>query len=245
VTDGDLVVRVQARAESNLFWRHLGVSVVDAKPGWVRLRVPVRDDIKNASGAPVHGGVYSALVDMAVGGALGTLNEASEGGVGQTTLDLNVISTFLLIKHSAEPLAASGRGSFVGVSSHAGRDTFRFMGAYGAGKAGLDMMVRVAADELGGRGIRVNSVRPGLTRREAPSPIFGNDEIMHTYREQTPLVRSGVVDDCSYAVRYFAGAGSAWTTGQCLTIDGGMELRGAPDLLPAMSRFRELTEDHP
>src|SRR6185503_17674515 len=87
---GDLVARVQARAESNLFWRHLGVSVVDAKPGWVRLRVPVRDDIKNASGAPVHGGVYSALVDMAVGGALGTLNEASEGGVGQTTLDLNV-----------------------------------------------------------------------------------------------------------------------------------------------------------
>ena len=90
MTDGDLVARVQARAESNLFWRHLGVSVMDAKPGWVRLRVPVRDDIKNAPGAPVHGGVYSALVDMAVGGALGTLNEASEGGVGQTTLDLNV-----------------------------------------------------------------------------------------------------------------------------------------------------------
>ena len=66
------------------------MTVVDAKPGWIRLRVPVRDEIKNAAGAPVHGGVYSALVDMAVGGALGTLNEASEGGVGQTTLDLNV-----------------------------------------------------------------------------------------------------------------------------------------------------------
>ena len=71
MTDGDLVARVQARAETNLFWRHLGVSVVDAKPGWVRLRVPVRDDIKNAAGAPVHGGVYSALVDMAVGLTLG------------------------------------------------------------------------------------------------------------------------------------------------------------------------------
>ena len=90
MTDGDILARVKARAETNLYWRYLGVSVVDAKPGWVRLRVPVRDDIKNAPGAPVHGGVYSALVDMAVGGALGTLNEASEGGVGQTTLDLNV-----------------------------------------------------------------------------------------------------------------------------------------------------------
>jgi uncharacterized protein (TIGR00369 family) len=90
VTAADLLARVQARAEANLYWRHLGVTVVDAKPGWVRLRLPVRDVIKNAEGAPVHGGVYSALVDMAVGGALGTLSEASEGGVGQTTLDLNV-----------------------------------------------------------------------------------------------------------------------------------------------------------
>ena len=90
MTDADLLARVQARADANLYWRYLGVSVVDAKAGWVRLRVPVRDEIKNAAGAPVHGGVYSALVDMAVGGALGTLNEASDGGVSQTTLDLNV-----------------------------------------------------------------------------------------------------------------------------------------------------------
>jgi uncharacterized protein (TIGR00369 family) len=90
MTDDDVLARVRARAEANLYWRYLGVSVVDAKPGWIRLRVPVRDEITNAAGAPVHGGVYSALVDMAVGGALGTLHEASEGGVGQTTLDLNV-----------------------------------------------------------------------------------------------------------------------------------------------------------
>ena len=90
MSDADLLARVQARADANLFWRHLGVSVVEAEPGRVRLRVPVRDEIKNATGAPVHGGVYSALVDMAVGGALGTLHEESEGGVGQTTLDLNV-----------------------------------------------------------------------------------------------------------------------------------------------------------
>ena len=90
MSDDDVLARVRARAEANLYWRYLGVTVVDAKPGWIRLRVPVRDEITNAAGAPVHGGVYSALVDMAVGGALGTLNEASEGGVGQTTLDLNV-----------------------------------------------------------------------------------------------------------------------------------------------------------
>ncbi len=86
----DLLARVRDRAHTNLFWRHLGIEVDAADAGWVRLRVPVRDELRNAPGAPVHGGVYSALVDTAVGGALSTLHEAAEGGVGQTTLDLNV-----------------------------------------------------------------------------------------------------------------------------------------------------------
>lgn len=86
----DLLERVRDRARTNLFWRHLGIEVDEAGAGWVRLRVPVRDELRNAAGAPIHGGVYSALVDTAVGGALSTLHEAAEGGVGQTTLDLNV-----------------------------------------------------------------------------------------------------------------------------------------------------------
>jgi acyl-CoA thioesterase len=90
MTTDDLLEAARERARTNLFWRYLGIEVVDAKPGWVRLSVPIRDEIRNAAGAPVHGGVYSALVDTAVGGALSTLHEASAGGVGQTTLDLNV-----------------------------------------------------------------------------------------------------------------------------------------------------------
>jgi len=84
------LARVRERAWSNLFWRHLGIEVDEAGDGWVRLRVRMRDELRNAAGAPIHGGVYSALVDTAVGGALSTLHAAAEGGVGQTTLDLNV-----------------------------------------------------------------------------------------------------------------------------------------------------------
>ncbi|HKZ08932.1 MAG TPA: PaaI family thioesterase [Methylomirabilota bacterium] len=87
---GDLLASVRERAHANLYWRTLGVQVEDARAGWVRLRVPARDELRNAAGAPVHGGVLSALVDMAVGGALSTLHAEAAGGVGQTTLDLNV-----------------------------------------------------------------------------------------------------------------------------------------------------------
>ena len=102
----DPLATVRERTQANLFWRHLGVEVEDAKPGWVRLRVPLSDALRNAAGAPVHGGVLSALVDMAVGGALATLHAAAEGGVGQTTLDLNVS---FLGAGSGDALFAEGR----------------------------------------------------------------------------------------------------------------------------------------
>ena len=102
----DPLAAIRARCEENLYWRHLGVAVEDAKPGWVRLRVDVRDELRNAAGAPVHGGVMSALVDMAVGGALGTLSDAAAGGVNQSTLDLNVS---FLAAATEGPIFAEGK----------------------------------------------------------------------------------------------------------------------------------------
>jgi uncharacterized protein (TIGR00369 family) len=68
----DLLASVRERARANRFWQSLGIEVEAAGEGWVKLRVPVRDDLRNAVNAPVHGGVLAPLVDAAVGGALGT-----------------------------------------------------------------------------------------------------------------------------------------------------------------------------
>ena len=102
----DPLAAIRARTQDNLYWRYLGVAVEDAKPGWVRLRVDVRDELRNGAGAPVHGGVMSALVDMAVGGALGTLSDAAAGGVNQSTLDLNVS---FLAAATEGPIFAEGK----------------------------------------------------------------------------------------------------------------------------------------
>lgn len=86
----DLLTSVRERARANRFWQFLGIEVEAAGEGWVKLRVPVRDELCNAAAAPVHGGVLATLVDAAVGGALGTYGAAAAGGVDQATLDLNV-----------------------------------------------------------------------------------------------------------------------------------------------------------
>jgi acyl-CoA thioesterase len=89
-SDPRLLAVARERAAENNYWRHLKIEVTDAGVGWIRLRIPVRDEIRNADGAPVHGGAIASLLDAAVGGALSTLHEASEGGTGQVTLDLNI-----------------------------------------------------------------------------------------------------------------------------------------------------------
>jgi len=147
----------------------------------------------------------------------------------RATLDLNVIGTFLTLKHAAPLLAASGAGSFVGISSHAGLDTFRFLGAYGAAKAGLDMVVRVAADELGPARVRVNSVRPGIIANELMAAITAGGPVLDSYLENIPLHRVGTVDDVGALARFLIGPESSWITGQCISVDGGQSLRKGAD----------------
>jgi NAD(P)-dependent dehydrogenase (short-subunit alcohol dehydrogenase family) len=175
------------------------------------------------------------------------------GGVGRTTMapmlayraeeiagdvDVNVVSAWLLVQHAARAMIPTGGGAIALVSSHAAAVSFRLLGSYCATKAGLEAFARVAADELGGHGVRVNVVRPGLTRREAASPIFGDGEMEQRYAERTPLIRPGVADDSAHALRHLVGPESSWTTGQCLTVDGGLTLRGAPDMEPVVRRTR-------
>ncbi len=171
----------------------------------------------------LHGVVASA------GGSLhmGPLVLADADAV-RATLDLNIMGTFLTLKHSA-PLLAGTQGSFVGVSSHAGLDTFRFLGAYGAAKAGLDHLVRVAADELGPSRVRVNSVRPGIIDNELMQGITGGGPVLDSYLEEIPLHRVGRVEDVAELVRFLVGPESSWITGQCISVDGGQSVRKGAD----------------
>lgn len=145
-------------------------------------------------------------------------------------LELNVVGTFLTIKHAAPVLARSGGGSIVAISSIAGCLTHRQMGPYSASKAALEMLVRNAADELGPWAIRVNAVRPGLVPSDASSPLAAHEPTRTDYLAQMPLGRLGTTDDIVAAVLFFAGPDTTWVTGQCLSVDGGHSLRRGPDL---------------
>ncbi len=150
-------------------------------------------------------------------------------------VDANVRPVYLFLKYAGQAMVRAGSGSFVAISSTAAVFSARYLASYSAGKAAVDQLVRVAANELGPLGIRVNSVQPGMTRTPATAAAFDNPKMMAAFLAEQPIGRHGEVDDIAQAVRYFAGPESSWVTGQLLTVDGGNTLRSFIDyqkLLP-------------
>jgi NAD(P)-dependent dehydrogenase (short-subunit alcohol dehydrogenase family) len=103
------------------------------------------------------------------------------------------------------------------------------MSAYCVGKAGIEMLAKVAADELGASNIRVNAVEPGLVATDLVAFITAGGPLLDDYLQQMPVSRVGTVDDIAAAVRFLAGPESSWMTGEMLAVDGGHHLRRGPD----------------
>ncbi|HEX4391736.1 MAG TPA: SDR family oxidoreductase [Mycobacterium sp.] len=173
-------------------------------------------------------------VDIAVNvvgsaSAFGPILRAKSADLEQT-MRQNVSSAFHVIKHAGASMVRAGGGSIVAVSSMQATETAPLMSFYCAAKAGLEMMCRVAADELGQSGVRVNLVRPGLTKNGRDGHLSENEAVLAAYYDQQPIRRVGETTDIANAIRFLAGPESDWTTGTSLTVDGGTSLRRFPDL---------------
>jgi NAD(P)-dependent dehydrogenase (short-subunit alcohol dehydrogenase family) len=161
----------------------------------------------------------------------------------RSVLEVNVVGAFNTIQAAADTMRTTG-GSIIAISSIAGVLGGRFRAAYASSKAALDMLVRSAADELGGFGIRINSIRPGIVESEATAMMFEHmPHIIDDYKRNMPLGRVGEPEEVGDAVVWLAGTESSWVTGQNIAVDGGHTLRRAPDLEPAI-RARLVDEDY-
>jgi len=177
-----------------------------------------------AGGAGLHWAVLSAGT-----GTMGPVI-ATPRSEWERVMATNLTGTFLALKHAAPAIAAAGGGAIVAISSIAGPLTHPYMAPYCVSKAGLETLVRNAADELGRAGVRVNAIRPGLVRTELADPLLSDEQVVADYLAQMPLGRIGETDDVGSAIRFLCGPESSWITGQVLGVDGGHTLRRGPDI---------------
>ncbi len=214
---------------------------------WVRCDVADEDQVAAAVEAArrPRGGLHVVVASAGTGWVAPVIATPVE--VWDSVIATNLRGVFLTIKHGGTEISRSGGGAIVAVSSLAGSVTHRFMSAYCASKAGLDMLVRVAADELGPAGVRVNSVQPSLVDTDLVEVLTADRRIVDDYLSQMPVSRVGEVDDIAAAIRFLAGPEAGWITGVNLAVDGGHHLRRGPDYEPLVRAMygHDVTEAHP
>ena len=137
------------------------------------------------------------------------------------TLALNLTAIFYSVRAAAKHMGEGGR--IVNVSSIASQDIFEGSGHYSAAKAGVNMLTRTLANELGPR-IRINAVLPGFVPTEVMMAAMKmtDDDLPELQKSlNLPAGRLGTPEDLGAAVLYFCAPAAAWVTGQCLRVAGG------------------------
>lgn len=149
------------------------------------------------------------------------------GSITDTTVELyeqvfrvNQLGTFLGMKAVIPSMKAAGGGSIVNASSIEGLGGMGHLVAYSATKFAIRGMTKVAAMELGGFGIRVNSVHPGMIDT-GMTREHGGELAMEFGASKVALKRVGLPSDVAPLYVYLASDESAYTTGAEIAVDGG------------------------
>ena len=179
-------------------------------------------------------GTPTRIVTCAGVGASGLLLEQSPAEWNRV-LAVNLTGTWLTMRAGARAMVDAGAGgSIVAVSSISGTVADRDMGAYCVSKAGVDMLVKVAAAEWGVHGIRVNAVGPGVTR----TPMLAKPEQLpgwvEALSERTALGSLGDAVDVAAAI--VGVLELPWVTGQVVHADGGLALHSPIDAYGQLQR---------
>ena len=232
VTDG-AAVTICGRTASKLEEAAKKIEATAGHGGRVQIEigdVTNEEDVKRivARAASMTGELDGCVANAGGGGGMGPYHlQNTEEFI--RVLHLNVLGTMLCVKHTVPLMRKAGGGSFVGMSSIAGHVTHLYFGAYCVGKAGIEQMMKNAADEFGPAKIRFNAIRPGFIATEIMEGIPRGSEVYKSYIENTPLDGVGESEDVAHLARFLVGPESRWVSGCAINVDGGHALRRGPD----------------
>jgi NAD(P)-dependent dehydrogenase (short-subunit alcohol dehydrogenase family) len=216
------------RATVELF-RDEGATVIGADVGDgadVRCDVGSEAEVKRLIDdvAAQHGGLDVFFANAGISGGFSSIAEQTAEDWAEI-LRVNLIGPFLAVKYAGPAIAARGGGSIVCTASVAGLRSGAGGAAYSASKAGVINLVQTAAQQLGGSGVRVNAICPGLIKTGMTKPIYdmarerGQESRIG---ELNPSGRGGEPSEIAQAALFLASEDSSYVNGAALVVDGGL-----------------------
>ena len=139
----------------------------------------------------------------------------------------NVKSNLWLCKSAIPHLKDNQKGSsIIIISSIAGLQGVKNLGAYSISKTADIGLIRSLAVELGKYKINVNGLCPGIIKTDFAKALWENPEILKDVESYAPLQRIGTTDEVAGAAILLASKPGAFITGQVITMDGGITIAG-------------------
>jgi 3-oxoacyl-[acyl-carrier protein] reductase len=228
--------------------RGIGLAIArDLAEGGAKVAVIGRDQARAEAAASTlpgegHRGFGADVADAAAAAALVKQVEEAMGGLdilvnnaGVTrdnvlmrikdedwdqVLDTNLKAAFVLIRAASRSMMKQRAGRIINISSVVGVVGNKGQANYAASKAGLIGLTKSVAKELGSRNVLVNAVAPGYIETDMTAEL--PEAAREALSSQITLGRLGRPEDIASVVRFLAGPGAAYITGQVLVVDGGM-----------------------
>ena len=152
----------------------------------------------------------------------GPLVDASDAAFDKT-FEVNVKGAFTAAREFIRHVRGrGGAGAIVNLASVAGLRGAPFQGVYGMTKAAVISMTETLAVEVGGQGIRVNAIAPGLVETRFAAALIQNEMIHKMVVDRTPLGRHAQPEEIVGAALYLASDAASFVNGHTLVVDGGM-----------------------
>lgn len=136
-------------------------------------------------------------------------------------IGLNLRAAFDLVRAFGPGMAERGRGSLIGLSSMRAIAVEPGQGVYAATKAGLLQLLRTVAAELGPRGVRANTIAPGVVATPLTDQIRADPQWADAYAQKNAFGRWGAPSEIAGAIVYLASDASSYVTGSQLVVDAG------------------------
>jgi 3-oxoacyl-[acyl-carrier protein] reductase len=173
--------------------------------------------------AEVEDALGPAEVLFAFAGGFGARTPLLETAVEEwnDVVESNLTTTFLTLREFAPGMVERGSGSIVTMASNAARFLdIKLTASYAAAKAGIAMLSRHAALELGPHGVRVNVLAPATILTERVKGVM-DEERRARIAEMSPLGTIGAPEDPALAALFLASDSARWLTGVTLDVAGG------------------------